>query len=114
MRRDEMLPIVNGTSAGGVHPSAVRAEGLSIFDSRPRGGFEVRILGYDRAQVEEHIRQLEQALAYTRAMNRQLDRQIAQLRQQFGERSRLRLSEPGPEHGAGGVGAPAAEDGASE
>lgn len=93
MARDDVVPSANSSPGSGVYAGAVETEGLSIFDGSPRGGFEVRILGYDKAQVEVHIRQLEQALAYTRAMNRQLDRQIVQLRQRLGERGRLQLSE---------------------
>lgn len=118
MARDDMLTSLNGNPGNGIHPTAVEAEGLSIFNGNKRGGFEVRMLGYDRAQVEQHIRQLERALAYTRAMNRQLDKQVAQLRRRLTAGDPLRLpvplSEPASETAStAGDGADTPGDGAS-
>jgi cell division septum initiation protein DivIVA len=54
--------------------------GLSIFDAEPDGGFATRLRGYDKIQVEQHIRNLESALEAQRTMNRELDKAIARLR----------------------------------
>src|SRR5690606_2556909 len=61
-------------------------DGLSIFDRMPQGGFEVQMRGYERSQVEKHIRALESALTQVRSRNRDLDKQIVRLRQELAEK----------------------------
>src|SRR5690606_22211361 len=61
-------------------------EGLSIFDKSPNGGFEVQMRGYDRGQVETHVRSLESTVAQLRSRNRELDKQIVRLRQELAEK----------------------------
>lgn len=97
MAREELLSSFDRDPAGSSYPGALGKEGLSIFDGSSQGGFEVKIRGYDRGQVEERIRKLEHALAYTKAMNRQLDQQITQLRQRLGEREQQHSERPDAE-----------------
>ena len=60
-------------------------DGLSIFDSNPTGGFTQVMRGFDRVQVEQHVRQLEAALAQQRTRTKELDKQIVRLRQDLAE-----------------------------
>ncbi|HEX6235429.1 MAG TPA: hypothetical protein VFZ63_20030 [Jiangellaceae bacterium] len=57
-----------------------RSDRGSIFDREPGGGFEVRFRGYDRRQVELHVRTLEAAIRDLRKQNEELDKRIAELR----------------------------------
>src|ERR1700754_1213821 len=63
------------------------ADGLSIFDGSPTGGFTIAMRGYDRVQVEQHVRQLEATLAQTRGRANELDKQVVRLRQELAEAS---------------------------
>ncbi len=60
-------------------------DGLSIFDGSPTGGFTMVMRGFDRVQVEQHVRTLEAALAQQRARTQELDKQIVRLRQELAE-----------------------------
>ncbi len=59
--------------------------GLSIFDGSPTGGFTTVVRGFDRVQVEQHVRQLEAALSQQRARTQELDKQIVRLRQELAQ-----------------------------
>ena len=61
------------------------ADGLSIFDSSPTGGFTQVMRGLDRTQVEQHVRSLEAALAQQRTRTQELDKQIVRLRQELAD-----------------------------
>src|SRR5215207_852663 len=56
-------------------PARVR----SIFDAQPTGGFTLVMRGYDRVQVESHIRQLEQAVHDATARINDLETQLTRL-----------------------------------
>ena len=47
----------------------VPEDGLSIFDKEPTGGFEIQLRGYDKVQVEQHIRNMASAIATLRNKN---------------------------------------------
>ena len=57
----------------------------SIFDSQPTGGFTLVMRGYDRVQVETHIRQLEQAVQDATARINELESQASALRGDLGD-----------------------------
>ena len=59
--------------------------GLSIFDGSPTGGFTTVVRGFDRVQVEQHVRQLEAALSQQRLRTQELDKQIVRLRQELAQ-----------------------------
>lgn len=61
--------------------SVNRSDQESIFDNEPGGGFEIRFRGYDRHQVEQHVRALELAISDLRKHNGELDKRIAELRE---------------------------------
>jgi cell division septum initiation protein DivIVA len=63
--------------------SVSRSHQESIFDRHPTGGFDIRLRGYDQRQVEQHVRALEAAISDLRRQNEELDKRIAELRQQL-------------------------------
>ncbi|MGH8826112.1 MAG: hypothetical protein ACRDVZ_00665, partial [Jiangellaceae bacterium] len=78
-------------------------DGLSIFDGSPTGGFTIGMRGYDRVQVEQHVRQLEATLGQLRGRSADLDKQIVRLRQELAEAStELREAERPSYSGLGG------------
>ncbi|HSK25342.1 MAG TPA: hypothetical protein VK894_00340, partial [Jiangellales bacterium] len=54
--------------------------GSSVFDESPTGPFTIGMRGYDRIQVERHIRHMEAALAREEQRSVTLEQQIVRLR----------------------------------
>jgi hypothetical protein len=66
----------------------------SIFDSSPSGGLKSELRGYDRAQVEQVIREKESLTNKLKAEKAQLDQQVRKLREKYAEAStKLREAE---------------------
>ena len=64
---------------------------LSVFDESPTGPFTIAMRGYDRIQVERHIRHMEAALAREEQRAGALEQQIVRLRTELaGAHTQLR------------------------